>query len=85
MYKVEIARDYLFTDVLYKKENQLLPEITTNLPEPGQYFVRIQATNESGQTQDAFDYYITDSGKHFGMKCFYVNEDGSISEDIYEE
>lgn len=84
-YTVEIARDYLFTDVIYTKEGQSLPEIVTKLPTPGQYFVRIRATNESGQTQDAMDYYVTDAGKHFGMKCFYVNEDGSISEDIYEE
>lgn len=84
-YTVEIARDYLFTDVIYTKEGQPLPEIVTKLPTPGQYFVRIRATNESGQTQDAMDYYVTDAGKHFGMKCFYVNEDGSISEDIYEE
>lgn len=84
-YTVEIARDYLFTDVIYTKEGQPLPEIVTKLPTPGQYFVRIRATNESAQTQDAMDYYVTDAGKHFGMKCFYVNEDGSISEDIYEE
>ena len=35
--------------------------------------------------QDAFDYYVTDEGKHYGMVCFYVTEDGTIEEDVYEE
>ena len=30
----------------------------------GQYFVRVRATNSDGYTQDAFDYYVTDDGKH---------------------
>ena len=51
----------------------------------GQYFLRVRATNESGYTQDAFDYYVTEAGKHYGMICFYVQPDGSIVEDTYEE
>lgn len=84
-YTIELARDYLFQDVIFTEENQLIPEVSVELPEPGQYFVRVRATNKSGQTQDAFDYYVTDAGKHFGIKCFYVNPDGTISEDIYYE
>ena len=38
-----------------------------------------------GYTQDAFDYYVTDAGKIYGVKCFYVMADGSIAEDIYVE
>ena len=55
------------------------------LPEAGQYFIRVRATNEEGKTQDAFDYYVTDEGKQYGMRCIYVTEDGQIEEDIYEE
>lgn len=47
--------------------------------------MRVRATNTSGKTQDAFDYYITDEGKHYGMKCFYVTEDNTVEEDDYEE
>ena len=43
------------------------------------------ATDSSGKTQDAFDYYVTDNGKNYGMKCFYVTADQRIEEDIYEE
>ena len=63
----------------------MIPEILVDIPDPGQYFVRIRATNESGKTQDAFDYYVTDSGKNYGMKCFYVTEDNQIEEDTYDE
>ncbi len=42
------------------------------VPTAGQYFVRVRATNSSGKTQDAFDYYVTDNGKHYGMKCFFT-------------
>lgn len=85
VYTVELARDYLFQDVIYHEEGQVFPEVSLELPPAGQYFVRIRATNESGQTQDAFDYYVTDEGKNFGMKCFYITEDGTVKEDVYEE
>ena len=47
--------------------------------------MRIRATNESGKTQDAFDYYVTDDGKNYGMKCFYITGGQNVEEDIYEE
>ena len=84
-YSVEIAKDYLFQDVIYTQDGLLIPETELELPEAGQYFIRVRATNEEGKTQDAFDYYITDEGKQYGMKCIYVTEDGQIEEDIYEE
>ena len=84
-YSVEIAKDYLFQDVIYTQDGLLIPETELELPEAGQYFIRVRATNEKGKTQDAFDYYVTDEGKQYGMRCIYVTEDGQIEEDIYEE
>lgn len=84
-YFVEVARDYLFRDVIYQNTTLTVPEAEMDLPEAGQYFVRVRATNTSGKTQDAFDYYVTDEGKHYGMKCFYITEDNTVEEDIYEE
>ena len=84
-YTVDLARDYQFNEILLHEEGVILPEVQTDIPAAGQYFVRVRATNESGYTQDAFDYYVTDAGKHYGMKCFYVQPDGSIVEDVYEE
>ena len=84
-YSVEVARDYSFQDVICSQKELLIPETEMELPEAGQYFIRIRATDKNGNEQDAFDYYVTDEGKHYGMKCIYVTEDGQIEEDIYEE
>lgn len=84
-YTVELARDYQFQNVVYRKEGVRIPEVTTPLREPGQYFLRVRAVNESGMVQDAFDYYATPEGKQYGMKCFYLSGNGRIAEDIYHE
>ena len=84
-YSVEVAGDYLFRDVIYQNTTLTVPEAEMDLPKAGQYFVRVRATNTSGKTQDAFDYYVTDEGKHYGMKCFYITEDSTVEEDNYEE
>ena len=84
-YTVELAKDYQFKDVVYRQENLLIPEAQTTVPADGQYFLRVRATNASGKTQDAFDYYVTDDGKNYGMKCFYITGGTNIEEDIYVE
>lgn len=84
-YTVELAKDYLFTTTFFRQENLILPELTMDTLPAGQYFLRVRATNASGYTQDAFDYYVTEAGKHYGMLCFYVQPDGSIAEDTYED
>lgn len=84
-YTVELAKDYLFTTTFFRQENLILSELTMDTLPAGQYFLRVRATNASGYTQDAFDYYVTETGKHYGMICFYVQPDGSIAEDTYEE
>lgn len=84
-YSVDVASDYQFQNIIYSSYGQTMPEAEMDIPEPGQYFIRVRATNASGYTQDAFDYYMTDNGKSYGMKCFFVTEDGQIEEDIYEE
>ena len=82
-YIVELATDYQFQNVIFRQEGVAVPEVQTSVPAAGQYFVR--ATDSSGKTQDAFDYYTTDNGKNYGMKCFYVTADQRIEEDIYEK
>lgn len=84
-YGVEVATDYTFEHVIFQQENLVLPEAQMDMPAAGQYFLRVRVTNDSGYTQDAFDYYVIDSGKVYGVKCFYVEPDGSIVEDIYVE
>ena len=84
-YSIEVATDYMYTNVIFSEKNLKLTECETEVPPVGQYFVRVRATDSSGLTQDAFDYYVVDSGKVYGTKCFYVQADGTIGADAYEE
>ena len=86
-YSVEIAKDYSFENPLLKVDNLYVTECTADITlEPGQYFMRIKAKNESGMEQTAFDYYISNrNGRIYGVKSFFVMPDGTIEEDVYEE
>ncbi|MBO5293081.1 MAG: CotH kinase family protein [Lachnospiraceae bacterium] len=86
-YTLELADDYSFEKPFVTEEGIFTPEyVYRDELKPGQYFVRIKATNESGKEQYAFDYYVSNrSEKNFGIKCFFVLEDGRIVEDVYEE
>ena len=81
-YTVQLSDTYTFTTVLYEESNLHSPMITMPVQlEPGKYYIRVKATNESGREQYAFDTYMAEEGKQYGIKCFYYLEDGSIVED----
>lgn len=84
VYQAELARDYTMTDIIASYEG-VLPEFETDMLPPGQYFIRVKSKDAAGLEQYAFDYYVTERGKEYGIKCFYVLPDGSIGEDVYEE
>ncbi len=86
-YTIELSDDYSFSNPIVREEGVFAPEYKySGELKPGQYFVRVKAVNQSGREQYAFDYYVTsESKKLYGIKSFYVLEDGSIVEDIYEE
>lgn len=86
-YTFELADNLEFTNPIAVKDSIFAPEyVYEGTLSPGQYFVRVKAQNESGQQQYAFDYYVVDDMyKVYGTKCFYVMDDGSIVEGIYEE
>ena len=84
-YTFELATDYNFTSPIVKETNLSLPYIKFDMLPAGQYFLRVTANDEAGDTQVAFDYYITENGKIYGTKCFYVDAEGNIGEDIYVE
>lgn len=46
---------------------------------PGQYFYRVKVTDSDKNSQYAFDYYTVDNVKKYGVLCFYVLSDGTIS------
>ena len=80
-YTVTMAKDYEGKDVVFTQSDLVLPEAVMDMPGEGQYFIKVSVRNASGETQDAFDYYVTDGNKIYGTKCFYVKADGSIVED----
>lgn len=85
VYSFELSKDYDFTTVIMKEENLQIPTTEFQNLEKGQYFMRVTAKNESGKTQDAFDYYFVEEGKAYGTKCFFIDADGDVVEDLYEE
>lgn len=84
-YTFELSTDPSFSSLIVKKEGLTLPQVDFDLLSAGQYFLRVTAQDSGGQTQTAFDTYITEAGKNYGIKCFYVGVDGEILEDIYVE
>ncbi|MEG1902484.1 MAG: CotH kinase family protein [Clostridium sp.] len=83
-YKAEVARDYKMQDIVAEYEG-IWPTMELDMLPVGQYFIRVKASDISGHEQYAFDYYVVENGKVYGIKCFYVLPDGSIGEDVYEE
>lgn len=80
-YTVTVSKDYEGKDVVFTQSDLVLPEAVMDMPGEGQYFIKVSVRNASGETQDAFDYYVTDGNKIYGTKCFYVKAGGSIVED----
>ena len=84
-YTFELATEYNFENPIVKYTDVSIPSADFGKLPAGQYFVRVMAQNESGQTQSAFDYYRLENGKVYGTKCFYVDDKGAIVEDTYVE
>ena len=85
-YTFELARDYTFANPIVRETGLKVPGVTFTVPEEaGQYFIRVIATDAGGQTQTAFDSYVTAKGKIYGTKCIYVTASGEIVEDVYVE
>lgn len=85
-YTVEVDDDYNFTEPIYKEEGIYSPGIEIPIAlVPGKYFIRLTARDEEGYEQFAFDVYHAENGNQYGVKCFYVLENGEIVEETYVE
>ncbi|WP_318792984.1 CotH kinase family protein, partial [Bifidobacterium longum] len=62
-YAVTVSKDYAGDDVVFSQRDVVLPEAVMDMPDEGQYFIKVSVSNASGYTQDAFDHYITDGNK----------------------
>ena len=84
-YTFELAKNYNFKNTIIKQTGISIPTAKFEKLPAGQYFMRVTATNESGEKQYAFDYYRLELGKVYGTKSFYVDKKGKIAEDTYVE
>lgn len=84
-YTVEVAKDYSFKNKIFEKSGLKTISAEMSKLDKGQYFIRVTATNSDGVSQRAFDNYITDDEKFYGIMSFYVLENGKIREETYEE
>lgn len=84
-YTFELSRDYQFQDTILKETGLVIPTITLPVLPQGQYFMRVTSKNRSGETQVAFDYYLIENGKIYGTKCFYIDQEGNVVEETYDE
>ena len=79
-YDYQLATDYRFRHILSEDSGLAIPYAKVGLLEPGTYYLKVTATNESGHTTDCFDYYsIASVGKIYGCYVFTVEPDGTIS------
>jgi spore coat protein H len=78
-YRAVVARDADVTDIVARYEGNW-PGFTGDILPPGQYFLKVEAIDEEGNVQDAFDYYVNEnSSKMYGRICFYVTLNGKVS------
>ena len=63
----------------------MIPEVELDMLPEGQYFLRVTAKNSSGYEQYAFDYYMGENGKQYGVMCFWITREGKIEVNVYEE
>ena len=55
-YTVTVSKDYAGDDVVFSQRDVVLPEAVMDMPDEGQYFIKVSVRNASGYTQDAFDH-----------------------------
>ena len=81
-YSFQVGKDWEFIDLVAEQELTNIITAQIPLPEPGNYFWRVIATNEDGKTQIAFDKFYTDADGNTipGIKYFYITLDGDVLE-----
>jgi spore coat protein H len=80
-YHFVLAKDLALLDIIYDKELLNNLNLQTSIPEPGEYYWTVTATNSSGKVQLPFNgLRDSDNRRHSGIKRFYISVDGQILE-----
>lgn len=78
-YKFELSKTYTFESYVSVQDDLRVAQTFTERLAPGQYFVRLTATNASGMTQTAMEQYEgMDEITRYGVIGFNVLPDGTI-------
>ena len=84
-YTAVVSSDLYSSDVVSSYKGSWT-SFDADMLEPGEYFIKLEAEDESGNKQTAFDYYVTgESSKVYGVVNFFVNLNGTISVGEKEE
>ena len=79
-YRYVLARDVTFEDVIEQGEGLTVPLITTDMLPPGNYYLRVVATNESGKSMECFDYAMNPGhAKAYGCFAFNIDQNNVIT------
>ncbi|MCD8074557.1 MAG: CotH kinase family protein [Lachnospiraceae bacterium] len=85
-YTVELADSWTFSDCILSETGMEGTSLEIDLPEPGQYFVRIRAETSAGYTQEAYEFYNTEKERTvYSTLCFYIREDGSVEQSLFTD
>lgn len=77
-YHYRLSSDVYGTKVIEEGDTVTPMRVREMLP-AGTYFLSVTVTNESGLTQDCYDYYVLHGvGKIYATTCFVIGEDGTI-------
>lgn len=77
-YKTVVATDPTMKNVVADYEGDM-PEMSLNVLDPGQYYIKVLAIDTDGNQQIGFDSYSDDTKTYYGVKAFVVGDDGSVS------
>jgi len=84
-YSVQVDNSWDFNRPMFDMSE--IKDNTCNIGhlEKGQYFVKVTAVSDNGHEQEAIEYYNTEKKtKVNGVLCFYVLDDGSVVESLFE-
>ena len=81
-YQFLLSDSHLFDNIIAQADSLLLPGFEVDMLPYGQYFYRVIATDESGQSQASFDYYVDIKHlKHYGVIAFSIRPEGILLEE----
>lgn len=86
-YSFQVSKNWDFNDLVVEQVLTNIISTQISILEPGNYFWRVIATNEDGETQIAFDRLIenTEGDIVAGIKSFYITQEGEILEQIPQD